>query len=279
MQVFVVGAGIMGAGIAQIFAQSGNQVWLCDMEPALVDKGIASIEKGLDRLVAKGKMEATEKDALLSRIHKTTDYAAAKDCSLVIEAIIEKMEAKRAIFTQLDAVCAEDTLFASNTSSLSITEMSLSVKRRENFLGMHFFNPAPVMKLVELIRGMETSDATLNRAKEISLSVGKQPIEVKESPAFVVNRLLVPMINEAVGVLAEGIASVEDIDQAMMLGANHPIGPLALSDMIGNDIILAAMEVLLQETGDSKYRPHPLLRKMVRAGHLGKKTGKGFYTH
>lgn len=276
MIVCVMGAGTMGSGIAQVFAQAGHTVALCDINTDFAARGKSNIAKGLNRLVSKGKMEQSVCDEILGRI--TTgliDIAAGSD--LVIEAIMEKMELKKELFKNLEGICGPDTIFASNTSSLSVTEMALGLSR--SVVGMHFFNPAPVMALVEVIAGLNTPAALIKQIKELAVSLGKTPVEVKEAPGFVVNRLLIPMINEGIGVLADGVASAEDIDTAMKLGANHPIGPLALSDLIGNDIVLSIMEVLYNETGDSKYRPHPLLRKMVRGGLLGRKTKKGFFVY
>lgn len=279
MKVYVLGAGTMGAGIAQAFAVKGHEVIIRDIKNEFVEKGLAGINKNLSKLVSKGKMEESQKEEILIRLTGTVDLNMAADCDLVIEAAIENMEIKKQIFGDLDKICKPETILASNTSSLSITEIAAATNRADKVIGMHFFNPAPVMKLVEVIKGMATSQETFDAVKELSEAIGKQPVEVKEAPGFVVNKILIPMINEAVGILAEDIASAEDIDKAMMLGANHPMGPLALGDLIGLDVCLAIMDVLYNETKDSKYRAHPLLRKYVRAGWLGRKTKKGFHDY
>ena len=278
-KIFVLGAGTMGSGIVQAFAQKGYEVIVRGIKDELVQSGIVRINNGLSKLVSKGKMTEETKEDILSRISGTTDMNLAADCDLVVEAAIENMKIKKEIFAELDKICKPETILASNTSSLSITEVASATNRPEKVIGMHFFNPAPVMKLVEIIRGMATSQETFDAVKELSVAIGKEPVEVEEAPGFVVNRILIPMINEASFILQEGIASVEDIDTAMKYGANHPMGPLALGDLIGLDVCLAIMDVLYNETGDTKYRSSSILRKYVRAGWLGRKSGRGFYNY
>ena len=277
MKVGIIGAGTMGAGIAQAFAQTeGFTVALCDINNEFAANGKNKIAKGFEKRIAKGKMEQAAADKILEKITTGTKDICG-DCDLIIEAAIENMEIKKQTFKELDDICKPEAIFATNTSSLSITEIGSGLKRP--IIGMHFFNPAPVMKLVEIIAGLNTPTEVVDKIKKISEDIGKVPVQVQEAPGFVVNRILIPMINEAVGIYAEGIASVEGIDSAMKLGANHPIGPLALGDLIGLDVCLAIMDVLYHETGDSKYRAHTLLRKMVRGKQLGQKTGKGFYDY
>ncbi|WP_040192666.1 3-hydroxybutyryl-CoA dehydrogenase [Clostridium culturomicium] len=278
-KICILGAGTMGSGIAQAFAVKGYEVIVRDIKDEFVQRGLGMITKNINKLVAKGKMTQEVAEDVLSRISGTTELAHLEDVDLIIEAAVENMEIKKSIFRELDEICKPETILATNTSSLSITEIATATKRVDKVIGLHFFNPAPVMKLVEIIKGMATSEETYNKMVELSNSIGKEPVLVEEAPGFVVNRILVPMINEAVGIYAEGIASVEGIDKAMMLGANHPMGPLALGDLIGLDVCLAIMDVLYHETGDSKYRAHSLLRKYVRAGWLGRKSGKGFYDY
>jgi 3-hydroxybutyryl-CoA dehydrogenase len=278
-KISIIGAGTMGTDIAQVFAQKGFDVVIRDITDEIIGKSSAKQDKALARLVEKGKLTAEDKQAIQSHITFTTDLQLTADSDLIIEAIIEDVNIKKDLFKTLDGICKPETILATNTSSLSISELSSAVTRKGKFIGMHFFNPVPVMKLVEVIRGMETSEETVTAIKELSVAIGKEPVEVNDGPGFIVNKILIPMINEAVFVLADGVASAADIDKAMQLGANHPMGPLALSDLIGNDVVLHIMNILYQETGDSKYRPCLLLKKMVRGGLLGRKTGKGFFEY
>ena len=273
----VIGAGVMGSGIAQVAATNGISVLLLDVNEGAVKKGIEAVESRLNRVVTKGKMTAAEKDAAVRRIAGTTAYDALKPADVIIEAATEDYDLKTKIFKQVDALVSAESVVASNTSSVSITKLASTLSHPERFVGLHFFNPVPVMPLVEIVRGLETSDATHDTAAALAEQLGKSPITVKSAPGFVVNRILLPMINEAFFVLAEGYASAEDIDKGMKLGCNHPIGPLALADMIGLDVLLAVMQILHDEF--SKYRPCPLLKELVAAGHLGRKSGRGVFSY
>jgi 3-hydroxybutyryl-CoA dehydrogenase len=277
--VGIIGAGTMGNGIAQACATSGINVVMVDISEAAVQKGLATVAGSLDRLIKKEKITQADKEAALARIQTSTDYAALKSAQLVIEAATENETLKVKILQQVDDLVGPEVIIASNTSSISITKLAAATKRADKFIGMHFFNPVPMMALVEIIRGLQTSDATHDTVKALAERLGKSPITVKNAPGFVVNRILIPMINEAFFVLAEGLATPEDIDAGMKLGCNHPIGPLALADMVGLDVCLAVMNVYLEELGDSKYRPCPLLKEYVNAGRLGRKTGQGVYTY
>lgn len=278
-KIGVLGTGTMGAGIIQVLAQSGYEVVLRARRQTSVDKGIATIVKNLDKLIKKEKISEADKNDILGRIHGSTEIEIVKDADLIIEAATENMEAKKALFKELDELCKPETIIATNTSALSITEIAAVTGRPDKIIGMHFFNPVPAMKLVEIVKGLTTSEETRKAIIDLTKALNKTPVDVAEAPGFVVNRILIPMVNEGIGILADGVADAEGIDTAMKLGANHPMGPLALGDLIGLDVCLAIMETLYTEFGDTKYRPHPLLRKMVRAGKLGRKTGAGFYDY
>ncbi len=278
-KIVVIGGGTMGLDIAQVFARSGYEVVVRDIKEEIIKASEARLVKALDKLVTKGKMDEAAKNALLDKVSFTVDMAAAADADLVVEAAIENLEIKKSVFAELDSICKPETILATNTSSISITAIAAATKRPDKFIGMHFFNPATVMKLVEVIRGEHTSDETYKAIYDLSVAIGKEPVEVNEAPGFVVNKILIPMINEAIDLLYTGVASAEGIDTAMKLGANHPMGPLALGDLVGLDVCLAIMDTLYNETHDPKYRASLLLRKMVRAGKLGRKTGEGFFKY
>ena len=275
----VVGAGTMGNGIAQVFAAHGHDVVLVDINEEVLKRGVANVDKSLSRLVKKEKISEEDKAATLGRLKATTSMDDLANADLVVEAVSEKIEVKRAVFTELDRIVKDDAILASNTSSIWITEIAACTGRADKVIGMHFMNPVPMMKLVEVIRGQDTSDETLDRVMSLSRELGKEPVEVNDSPGFVSNRVLLPMINEAICCVHEGVATPEAIDTVMKLGMAHPMGPLTLADFIGLDVCLAILEVLHGELGDDKYRPSPLLRKMVLAGHLGRKSGRGFYDY
>ncbi|MBO8168125.1 MAG: 3-hydroxybutyryl-CoA dehydrogenase [Thermoanaerobacteraceae bacterium] len=277
--IMVIGAGQMGSGIAQVAAQSGYSVLLNDLEQKFIDRGMSVIEKNLSRLVKKERLSEADKEDIMDRLQGTTSMEDAAKADLVIEAAVENLEVKTNIFRQLDEICAPETILATNTSSLSITQIAAATKRPDRVIGMHFMNPVPVMKLVEVIRGLATADEVFEVIKETSEKMGKTPVEVNDFPGFALNRILIPMINEAIYAVYEGVATPEAVDKVMTLGANQPMGPLALADLIGLDTCLAIMEVLHEGFGDSKYRPCPLLRQYVQSGRLGRKTGQGFYNY
>ena len=278
-KIVVIGGGTMGLDIAQVFARNGYDVVVRDINDDIIKASEARLNKGLDKLVSKGKLDDAGKKAITDKMSFTTDLNAAADADLVIEAAVENLDIKKSIFSELDKICKPETILASNTSSISITAIAAATKRADRFIGMHFFNPATVMKLVEVIRGANTSDDTFKAVYELASNIGKDPVEVAEAPGFVVNKILIPMINEACDLLYTGVATAEDIDKAMQLGANHPMGPLHLGDLVGLDVCLAIMDTLYNETHDTRYRASLLLRKLVRAGHLGRKTGKGFFDY
>jgi len=277
--VGIIGAGTMGSGIAQVCAVAALDVVLTDVKDALVEKGVTAVGRNFDRLVAKSKLSVADKEAAIARIKCATSFDALAPVDIVIEAATENLDVKQTILKRIGSVVRPDAIVASNTSSVSITKLASAISRSDRFVGMHFFNPVPIMELVEIVLGMQTSDATHDAVEALASKLGKTPITVKSSPGFVVNRILLPMLNEAFFVLGEGNASANDVDQGMKLGCNHPIGPLALSDLIGLDVLLSVMQTLHEEFGDQKYRPAPLLRELVAAGYLGRKTGRGVYRY
>jgi 3-hydroxybutyryl-CoA dehydrogenase len=278
-KVTVIGSGTMGNGIAQVFASNGFSVTVIDISQSFVDRALATISGSLDRIIKKGAITEDDKKATMGRLAASTDLGAAKDSQLVIEAVTEDLKVKVELFRKLEEICPAGTIFASNTSSLPITQLGAATKRADKFIGMHFMNPVPVMKLIELIRGIATSDDTYGIIKELSIKLGKTPVEVNDFPGFIANRILMPMINEAAFALMEGVGTREAIDDVMKLGMGHPMGPLTLADFIGLDVCLAILEVMHDGLGDPKYRPCPLLRKLVQAGYLGRKSGRGFYAY
>jgi len=278
-KIGVVGAGIMGNGIAQVFALGGYDVVMRDLKDEYVAKGLSTVRKNLDRMAARDKISAADRDAAMARIHTTTDIGAMADRDLVVEAVVENVDIKRGLFRELDSLCRQDAILATNTSSISVTKIAAVSKTPERVVGMHFFNPVPVMKLVEIIRALQTADVTCQAIEAVSRTIGKTPHMIKDSYGFVVNRVLILMINEAINCLYEGLTETEEIDAVMRLGANHPMGPLALADLIGLDIVLDIMETLYEGFDDPKYRPSPLLKQMVDAGYLGRKSGRGFYRY
>ena len=278
-KIGVVGAGTMGNGIAHVFAASGFKVILCDIEQNILDRALATISKNLDRAVAKAKITEAQKQETLTRIHAVTDRAALGACDFIVEAASEKFDLKKELFRNLDHICRPDVILASNTSSISITKLAAVTKRAERVIGMHFFNPVPVMQLVEVVRGIATSDETFGVVRDLAVTLGKTPVEVNDAPGFVSNRVLMPLLNEAMFAVMEGVATPEAVDEVFKLGMAHPMGPLTLADFIGLDVCLDIMRVLHNGLGDPKYRPCPLLIKMVDAGRLGKKSGQGFYKY